>query len=155
MVLGNGTLTNAVQVLRHVIDLGNTGEREMSRVELQTWRIIQPGIIRNLLNRLEQQRIFDSKYLEKVLELRVGKRFDFSRWFPGLPIIDGEFSTKPESEDRKRWLKHIWETSVEGDIISIGSMEDLFKVYLVICGFRMRCLRFDAITSTLFFYAQF
>ncbi len=32
LVLGNGTLTNAVQVLRHVIDLGDTGERETGRV---------------------------------------------------------------------------------------------------------------------------
>ena len=32
LVFGNGTLTNAVQVLRHVINLGDTGEREMGRV---------------------------------------------------------------------------------------------------------------------------
>ena len=146
--MGNGTLTNAVQVLRHVIDLGDTGERETGRVRLQTWRIIRPGIIRNLLCTLAHQRIFDNEYLDQVLQLRVGNKFDFSQWFPGLPIIDGEFSPKLESEDRTRWLRHIWKTSVDGVTISIDALEDLFKVYLVI-------FRIDAITSILLFYAQF
>ncbi len=138
MVLGNGTLTNAVQVLRYVIDLGNTGERETGRVEFQSWRIIKPGIIRKLLIKSAHQHFLKQEHMEDVQKLRVGKEFNFSQWFPGLPIVDGEISPRPESDDRRKWLNNIWEGSGERGIVSIGSIENLFKVYLVICGFRMR-----------------
>ena len=138
MVQANGTLTNAVKALRQVIDSGNMGERETGGIEFREWRIIKPGIIRKLLIKSAHQHFLKQEHMEDVQRLRVGKEFDFSQWFPELPIVDGEISPRPESDDRRKWLNNIWEGSGERGIVSIGSMEDLFKVYLVICGFRMR-----------------
>ena len=138
MVQANGTLTTAVKALRQVIDSGNMGDRETGEIELANWRIFSHGTIRKLLKKLATRQFLKQEHLEGVIKLRVGKEFDFSKWFPGLPIGDGELPPRPESDDRKNWLNNIWEDSGTRGIVSIGSMEDLFKVYLVICGFRMR-----------------
>ena len=81
LVLGDGTLPNAVQVLRHVIDLGDTGERLKGMLGFQTWRILRPAIILNLLCTLANQRMFNDRYLYQVLQLQVGNSFYFSKWF--------------------------------------------------------------------------
>ena len=138
LVQANETLINAVKALRQVIDLGNMGNRETGEIELANWRIFSQGTIRKLLKKLETRQFMKQEHVEEVTKLRVGKEFDFSKWFPGFPIGDGELPPRPESDDRKNWLNNIWEDSGTRGIVRIDSLEDLFKVYLVICGFRMR-----------------
>ncbi len=132
-------LANAVIVLRHIIDSGNNGEHEIDGVELAKWRVFTEGTIRRLVKQSANHNYLKQEHMEDVQKLNVGKEFEFFKLFPGLPIGDGGLPPRHESDEpRKTWLNNIWEDSGDEGMVMIGSMEDLFKVYLVICGFRMR-----------------
>ena len=98
----NGTLVNAVKTLRQVIDSGNIGNRETGEIELASWSIISEGTVRKLLKKLENRQFLKQEHMEQVTRLRVGEEFDFSKWFPGFPIGDGELPPRPESDDHKK-----------------------------------------------------
>ena len=138
-VQANGMLANAVIVLRHIIDSGNNGEHEIDGVELVKWRVFTEGTILKLVRQSANHSYLKQEHMGDVQKLSVGKEFEFFKLFPGLPIGDGDLPPRHESEEhRKTWINNIWKDSGEEGMVRISSMEDLFKVYLVICGFRMK-----------------